>query len=222
MSVDFRIGAAFLFVAGLGETAQAEPFKTPVTIGKSAQAFAPAGFKVESETKTDLTGDEVPDLVVVLVTTADDGAPGTRGLLFLRGAPSGDLSIIGSSDSVLPGPNSCGMNGGDCTPEIVVKKTVVSFTVEGGSRETWRRTLRFRPNPATGKVELIGKDEVTIDRATLREESTSINFVNGDRVVSVKPGTVDDEGNPISPKAKTKTTKDKAPVKLEAIEAVSL
>ncbi len=158
----------------IGGPSLAEPFGTPVTTGKSARAFAPKGFKIERETKANLTGDGVTDLVVVLVPKSSDGEA-SRGLLFLRGEKTGVLTLIGSSASVLPGSGDCGVKGEECKPEISVKTNVVSITVSGGSRESWRRTLRVRPNNTSGKVEQIGRDEFRFDGLTEASESTRIN-----------------------------------------------
>ncbi len=204
-----------------GVPSHAEPFGTPVTTGKSARAFAPKGFKIESETKADLTGDGVPDAAVVLVSPASDDSPGRRALLFLRGEQGGGFVLMGSSGSVLPSPGDCGIKGEECTPDISVKKNVVNITVSGGSRESWRRTLRFRPNAASGKVELIGRDESSFDGLTEAAESTSINYVTQDRTVTKTPARTDDDGKEIVPTPKPTTTKDKAPVKLQAIEELT-
>ena len=214
----FGLMAAFALSAGSAEGA---PFKPAATVGKSAKAFAPATFKVESETKAELTGDGITDLVVVLVSKSAGDEGGARALLFLRGEKSGDYTLMGSNGAVLPGPDDCGVNGGDCKPDIVVKKNVVSFTITGGSRESWSRTLRFRPNGAAGKVELIGRDERTFDGLTEQEESTSINYVTKDRVVTKTAARVDDDGKEIVPAPKATTTKDKAPVELQALELLT-
>lgn len=172
--------------------------------GLTATDFAPKGWTVERSVPGELNGDATPDLIVVLLQ--DGEVDRRRALLWLHGAKKG-LTLVARNETLLACFGCLGIKGGDGTPSIEIAKRVVSIEQEGGSREIWSNTHRFR---FEGKaVSLIGVDRFTADTLTGASSKVSRNLLTGLTVVEQTPPELGEDGKPTGLKPSKKSSKSK-------------
>lgn len=188
-------------------SAWAAPLAGLPATGATTQAFVPAGWAVESETKADLDGDGLGDVVLVLLQQGD--AERARAVVWLHAAKAGGLALIDSNRGLLACFSCLGMKGGDAAPTIDVKGPVVSFTQRGGSRDAYASTHRFRFEKRG--VRLIGHDDSSMDTLTGANTSTSRNLLTGLTVVTSQAAERDDDDRPTGATPRTKRTRGKPP-----------
>ena len=155
---------------------------------KSAQAFAPRGWKTEAIARGDLNRDGRADAAIVLVEAksahVEDGVPmGRRRALIIAFNGRRGWKRVGFSNQLLLGTREGGAFYGasDAPVEIAIEKGVVLVNMEFGSREVTTTTHRLRWEPRRKAVYLIGMDAATRDRATGKGETTSVNYLTGDK-----------------------------------------
>jgi hypothetical protein len=177
--------------------------------GADVQAFVPQGWLLEARLEGDLDGDAFPDAVLVLVqseATKDDRA---RALVVLQGQARG-YKLLGANGSLLATFGGAGVRGGDGAPTLSLTKRVLVVTQNGGSREFYGSTHRFRLQKKEGFV-LIGLDQSTGDSLNGATSSTSENFFTGD-YETVEQGPQFDEDGKATP-SPAKKTRSKKPVR---------
>lgn len=154
------------------------------------QAFVPAGWQLEQQIEGDLNRDALADAALVLVeklppkADKDNPPERNRALVILFKTPAGQWQRAAVGNRVL----LCTRCGGaffgvvEAPVEVSIANGVVIVNQEFGSRNLTRQTLRFRYEPASQKMALIGLDLHDADRVTgtIVEEST--NFLTGVKV----------------------------------------
>lgn len=211
----FSLGPVFvalllaLFPCLLNAEEAAKPLdagKVPLQ-GSSSKDFVPAGWALEREWKGDLNGDGRPDDLLGLLKDEAKGADGDstdreRALVVLIAGEDGKWKRVGVGNQVFQCYGCGGMlNGSDMgLPDVAIDKGVVVIEQDGGSRYAGRTTLRFRYDPESRRMRLIGADWSEQDRMTGKYTEASTNYLTGERHVTrsviVKDGVV----KPISDK----------------------
>jgi len=169
--------------------------RIPAT-GPQPTSFVPSGWLVEKQLTADLNADQRPDKVLMLnekKIAGQEGSGDERALIVVLAQPDGTWKHVGASNKVLH-CKSCfgalsGPEGG--FPELSVTKGVVVIYQEGGSRQAWHITTRFRYEPSTNRVRLIGVDEVVVDRANGDISTTSTNLLTS--VQETSEGKIDQD-----------------------------
>ena len=163
---------------------------------KTAEAFAPSGWKIEEQLTGDLNGDSVPDRVLKLIEDKPDkdaeGLPTERGraLVIALAEKDGNLKRAGIADKLL----QCTRCGGafygvvETPANVTIEKGVVVVEQDHGSRNLTNTTYRFRFEPATQKFLLIGFDLADADRLTASVVSESSNYLTNSRVITRSKG----------------------------------
>lgn len=163
----------------------------------SVSDFVPAGWRIEARVSGDLNGDAKPDTVLELIedlpsTINDVANERHRALLVLLQTKAGRFQRVAVATKLLR-CSTCfgtlaGPEGGGA--EIKVVKGVLVVEELWGSRETVHTTLRFRCDPASSRIVLIGQDIERDDRATGAHRRESSNFLTG---IKLTEGTRYDE-----------------------------
>lgn len=173
---------------------------------KSAEAFAPRGWKTEKVVRGDLNRDGRADAAIVLVEAksarVEDGVPmGRRRALVIALRQRRGWQRVGFSNQLLLGTRDGGAFYGasDASVDLAIEKGVVLVNMEFGSREVTNTTHILRWEPKRRAVYVIGMDTATRDRATGGGETMSVNYLTGARKNTVyKTGT--DKGKTASRK----------------------
>ncbi len=161
--------------------------------GVSVSDFVPSGWRIESAISGDLNGDARPDTVLELIEDLPPTANGMpneryRALLVLIQTATGRLQRIAAAERLLRCSTCFGMlagpEGGGA--EIKVDKGVIIVSELWGSREMIHATLRFRYDPSSNHVVLIGEDIERYDRATGARLRESSNFLTGIKLTEGK------------------------------------
>ncbi|WP_324671678.1 hypothetical protein [Hymenobacter sp. GOD-10R] len=164
--------------------------------GPQPSSFVPSGWQIEKQLTVDLNADQRPDRVLQLLEkkiAGQENSGDERALVTILAQPDGTWKRVGASNKVVY-CKSCfgalsGPEGG--IPDVSVKKGVVIVYQTGGSREAWNSTTRFRYEPSSNRMRLIGTDEVVVDRATGDIETTSTNLLTG--IQEVSKGRIDQD-----------------------------
>jgi len=164
--------------------------------GPQPTSFVPSGWLVEKQLTADLTADQHPDKVLMLnekKITGQEDSGDERALVVILAQADGTWKRVGTSNKVVYCKSCFGALGGPegGFPDVSVKKGVVIVYQEGGSREAWHTTTRFRYEPSTNRMRLIGVDEVVVDRANGDLNTTSTNLLTG--IQEVSKGRIDQD-----------------------------
>ncbi|GGF19219.1 hypothetical protein [Hymenobacter cavernae] len=164
--------------------------------GPQPTSFVPSGWLVERQLTADLNADTRPDKVLLLnekKIAGQEDSGDERALVVLLAQPDGTWKRVGATNKAVYCKSCFGMLGGDegGTPDVSVKKGVVIIYQEGGSRESWNSTTRFRYEPSTNRMRLIGLDEVVVDRAEGDISTTSTNLLTA--IQEVSKGRIDQD-----------------------------
>ena len=160
-----------------------------------AAAFVPRGWKSEMVVRGELTGDAIPD--VVLLVQANDPARRVRNehlgeavldtnprrLIVLRGTPGG-LRQIAASDRIIPpkgnAESTCladPLEDGDIKIERGLIKINLNYWASCGSWGSSSRTYTLRVEQ--DRVRLIGFDRMSFSRASGLGNEISIDYLRG-------------------------------------------
>jgi len=169
--------------------AAAASLATMAETGRSAWDFAPDGWEVEAYWPCQLDGNAEPDLLVMVgeldVAGRDESLDLQRALVALLGAGGGTYRRVGLADMMLLCAEChgtmAGPDGG--APEVSFKKNVAIVNQLFGSRQVMNVTLRLRWEPETGRVRLIGHDNLLTDRATGKSVLLSANLLTGRQIL---------------------------------------
>jgi hypothetical protein len=154
--------------------------------GALASDFVPVGWRIESAISGDLNSDGKPDTVLRLIEALPakvDDVPNERyrALVVLFQTKTGKLQRVAVATRLLRCSTCYGMlagpNGGE--PVIRIVKGVIIIEELWGSRETAQIILRFRYDPSSKRLVLIGEDINRADRATGAHSYESSNFLTG-------------------------------------------
>jgi hypothetical protein len=179
--------------------------------------FVPAGWTVEQEVQGDLNEDAIPDAVLMLVQEghASPTDEAGRTLVVLAGRADGSFEQIGANEKMLLCVQCFGAMGGK--PQLSIQRKVLIVEQVRGSRETTSGLWRFRLDPGSKRMRLIGLDVKKTDRATGVSTSESTNYLNGKRVTeSLRYDKTKDKDVVVSKKA---GSVDTAPISLEDADA---
>ena len=144
--------------------------------------FVPAGWTVEEELQGDLDGDGIPDAVLMLMEEGHAGPTDEAGriLVVLAGRGGGSFEQVGINRKLLLCVQCFGAMGGK--PRLSIQRTVLVVEQERGSRETASGLWRFRLEPGSGRMRLIGLDVRKADRTTGESTLESSNHLTGRRM----------------------------------------
>lgn len=128
-----------------------------------ALAFVPSGANLLEAVRGELNGDGIEyQLLVIDQPTPEGLVPGQHGpnrvLLLLRGDGRGRWQLAARNDKLVPCSTRGGL-AGDPFAYAMVEKGTFSVITNGGSRERWSSTYRFRYAPACGQGLLGGWGE---------------------------------------------------------------
>jgi hypothetical protein len=193
-----RIVCFALCLAPAAALAQAEPppvsYPKLVTQGASAEAFAPAGWRVELKIAGDLNKDGIDDLALVIrqndpknvLTNTGLGVPkldtNPRILAVVFGKAGGGYQLALENHTLIPRTTEPNLDdylaesGGVAIKRGTLQVTLHLFSSAGG----WgagNRTFTFRFQ--TRRFVLIGYDATTVQRNTGKITELSVNYVTG-------------------------------------------
>jgi len=158
--------------------------------------FAPAGWKIEEQVTGDLNSDGLPDYALKLVEDKpakdrdDVATERARALVIALVGKDGKLTRTAVADKLL----QCTRCGGafygvvESPANVKIEKGIIIVDQDHGSREITNTTYRFRYDPDTQNVVLIGFDYADSDRATAQVVTESTNYLTGVRKVSRDKG----------------------------------
>ncbi|HEX8351191.1 MAG TPA: hypothetical protein VF598_14605 [Hymenobacter sp.] len=169
--------------------------RVPAT-GPQPTSFVPTGWQLEHQLTADFNADQRPDKALLLLEkkiVGQENSGDERALVVILAQADGTWQRAGASNKAVYCKSCFGMLGGDegGTPDLSIKKGVLIIYQEGGSREAWNSTTRFRYEPSTKRMRLIGADEVVVDRAEGNMMTTSTNLLTG--VQEISKGKVDQD-----------------------------
>jgi hypothetical protein len=162
--------------------------------GRRPADFVPRGWLLEREIQGNLTSDSLAERVLMLVEAPADGQEERyRGLVVLTPDRRGVLRRLSLAPRILAEYASGGMKSGTAGENIeiaVTSRRVLVIRQSLGGANTLDYTHRFRFDPATRRLRLIGEDVDNGSPANQRTV-TSTNYLTGVRV-----RTRYDESNP--------------------------
>lgn len=143
--------------------------------------FVPAGWAVEQELQGDLNEDAIPDAVLMGMQEGHAAPTDEAGriLVVLAGRADGSFEQIGANEKLLLCIQCFGAMGGK--PQLSIQRKVLIVEQVRGSRETVSGLWRFRFDPKSKRMRLIGLDVKNTDRGTGVSTSESTNYLNGKR-----------------------------------------
>jgi hypothetical protein len=172
-----------------GNVSRIDKSKVPAT-GAKASDFVPAGWKIESEAKGDINGDERSDNVLtVQEEKAMEGKQRERALIVISAQRDGSWKKAAVADRLLQCAD-CG--GGMAEFDVKIEKGVIHvFQAQGNNASSMsNETYLFRYEPATSRFLLIGADYVESGGPDkVFQEST--NFLTGKRKTTRPKGQKD-------------------------------
>lgn len=176
----------------MGQNGKIDVSNIPASGNRPAD-FAPRGWKVEDAVKGDLNGDGKTDYAIKLVEAKpvrqDEPSDSERALV-IAFAVDDKLKRIAVADKLLQ-CTSCGGAFYGVMPapaDVSVEKGVLRVENEHGSRDVSRSTFRFRYDPGSGGIVLIGYDYTDNDRLTGAVVTESTNYLTGERVTTTSKG----------------------------------
>lgn len=209
------------------------PVSWPTLASSGAQAkdFVPKGWVLEKQVSGDLNADGKPDLALVIRQNAAslrllpyDDAPKSatridtnpRIVLVALADGAGGYKLAGSSKALIPRHDNPSME--DPFQDLQMRRG--SFTVSllifmnAGGWETTGSSFTFRHEG--GCVRLIGFDQTTTHRATLKSTSISANLLSGKMKTSEDdPEAEDGKRRRAKPKEQWQELKQREPICLE-------
>lgn len=161
------------------------------TEGLTPTDFIPPGWMIEDAVSNDLNGDHKRDLVLELIElpslkTDEEPAPvRSRALVILLRTKSGGFHRVALAKRLLRCPTCFGAMAGEegSGADIRIVKGVITVEEIWGARETVKTELRFRFNPRSKHVELIGEDIEHFDRGTGSKLNISSNYLTGVKLI---------------------------------------
>lgn len=145
------------------------------------RTFVPVGWSVEEEIQGDLNDDGIPDAVMILKEEGkEDPLDQGRSLVVLLGRNNGSFELIGVGKKVLLCVGCFGIMAG--RPVVSIQRRVLVVDQLRGSRETSGGLWRFRFDPSTKRMRLIGLDVTKADRGNGESTFVSTNYLNGKQV----------------------------------------
>ena len=156
--------------------------------------FVPPGWKIEEQVAGDLNGDSVPDYALKLVEDKpakndDESASERRRALVVVLKNRAQLSRAGVALDLL----QCTRCGGafygvmESPANVKIEKGVL-IEQDHGSREVTDLTYRFRYEPGSKRLALIGFDLRSNDRLTGEAVTESTNYLTGVRITKRMKG----------------------------------
>ncbi|KPG78576.1 hypothetical protein [Stenotrophomonas geniculata] len=141
----------------------------------NALAFVPSGANLLEAVRGDLTGNGIDDQLLVIDQPAPDGlVPGEHGpnrvLLLLLSDAAGRWQLAARNDKLVPCSTRGGI-AGDPFAYVTIEDGAFSVITNGGSRERWSSTYRFRYAPADKACWVDGVRRKVVDIET---EATNI------------------------------------------------
>lgn len=158
--------------------------------------FVPPGWKIEQQVAGDLNGDSVPEYALKLVedkpakNSEEVATERQRALVILVQETGRQLVRVGVADKLLQ-CTSCGgalYSLDDSPAEVTIEKGVIVVQQGHGSNNITNTTYRFRYDPITQRIVLIGFDYTNADRGMAQDISESTNYLTGVRTVSRNTG----------------------------------
>lgn len=211
-----------LLIYVMGGAAQAQEDGLPVkhlpSEGNSLHNFLPHGWIVEEQVNGDLNGDGVADVASILTQDKPDfdesGAKTERqrALIVLFGHEKDRFILVGANDRLLQCTTCGGVKEG---VGMDIKKGVLVVSQLSGSREYTDDTWRFRYDPQTRRLTLIGRDVENADSALGTGKVESFNYLTGLRITETYR--YDKQGKR---KITVSTTRGQCPKKTPFIEDV--
>lgn len=177
---------------------------------RDVKGFVPPGWKIEETVTGDLNGDAAPDYALKLVEdkpakTADD-VPTERGraLVVVLAGKDGRLTRVGVADKLLQCTSCGGAFYGvvEAPSNVTIVRGVLVVDQDHGSRNVTETTYRFRYEPSTGRLALIGFDLKDVDRLTATTVTESTNYLTGLRVTTRSSGNRDKTSRTQTPRQK--------------------
>jgi hypothetical protein len=164
----------------------APALKTAALLESAGRDFTPEGWRVEAEIAGDLNHDGRLDTILSLLQEKPDAAgERQRKLMVLLRARDNQLKRIAQGDRLLrcDGCQGAWAGADHGGPEIHIVKGVLIVREIWGSRETGETLLRFRHEPATGRMLLIGEELESNDRANGAKTRETTNWLTGIRTL---------------------------------------
>jgi len=134
------------------ETIDSTPTAPTSPEPKTMESFIPQGFEMLNNTKADLNGDNLEDVILILKASNEEessdyaaDAPSLRPLLILLGDEAGSLSLTARNDKVVYCVD-CGGQMGDPFSDVTVDGQYFTITHYGGSAQRWARMVTFAYN----------------------------------------------------------------------------
>lgn len=173
----------------------------------SAEAFAPAGWRVEQAVIGDISRDGVPDLVFVLRKTdpaniiqRDHFEPSDINprILALALGDADGFTLAVQDDKIIPGRTADGLNMDDPFDEGLsihngsAVLTLQLFMSAGGAD---MGSFKFRLRHQDGAMRLIGYDLNMVQRMTGATTAISVNFLN--RRMTVATGSIESDAETV-------------------------
>jgi len=145
--------------------------------------FIPPGWEIEYSLKSDLTGDGVQDVAMILVQRVDDSTYGNRKLIVLKNRDT-DHDLIGRNDSALwsADPEEVGsITKGDSVAMNLHSKhgTLILNESAHFGIHTNMSQITFRYDAAHNRMREIGADCDNYERDGFGEDDISKNFLTG-------------------------------------------
>lgn len=162
------------FIAGIADSCNAQ---SPPDV---AERFVGTGWHVGDEAKGDLNGDGLEDLALALDPDDNNHESGARILLVLIRKSDGTFEKVVSTDRLLVPEGDHGMSGG--LRMSIDKQGVLIIDELVGARYQSNGIWRFRLDPKTGRMRLIGFDMRRADVRLPHGTSESTNYLTGKRI----------------------------------------
>lgn len=172
-----------------GDEREATPAPAPVirglaSEGPRAASFVPRGWVLEQQAEGDLTGDRRPDLVVLIRQQRPDDAEHDRALVVVERGADGVYARIGVGNRFLLCSSCYGSVAGAVgTPLLSIRRGVLHVDQLSGSREARERSLRFRLDAESGRMQLVGEELNTWDRVDRHGTRTVTHYLSRTRVI---------------------------------------
>ncbi|GAB2953472.1 hypothetical protein GCM10027048_18310 [Hymenobacter coalescens] len=170
----------------------AEPgpvFKAELLPAKAARpvAFIPTGWLLEKQVSGDLNGDNRPDPVLMLVERPSPTAPEARrerALVVLLAGTDGQFRRVAASGTALYCTGCFESDrGAGGTPELSIVKGVLSVRHVSGVQQTLDLTQRYRYEPTTGRVQLVGENTILSSRLKLDTTFKRTDYLTGQQQI---------------------------------------
>lgn len=157
----------------------------------------PVGWQLEQQVAGDLNADHRPDAVLMLVeqpvadkaTKDENGLRRSRTLVVLLTQADGTLRRVGLGTKALyctrcfPQLDYTQIG----TPAITIRQGQILVQHTSGSSQVLAQTQRYRYEPASTRMRLVGEDYRRLDRPAAKFVSATTDFQTGQQVVRRGP-----------------------------------